>query len=343
MSDTAPIRSGESLDWQQLETYLRGVLPDLPAAPMRVSQFHGGHANLTYQLQFGDREMVLRRPPFGKIAPGAHDMGREFRVLSKLRAHYNRAPRAYHYTEDETIIGAKFVVMERRHGVVVRYRVPKVFAGAERAEERLTRALIDALADLHTIDVAANGLGELGRPDGFLQRQLGGWTKRWNLSKTEDNPTMDRVGELLAERLPASKYVSVIHNDFKLDNCQFLPHDPDRVSAVFDWDMTTLGDPLADFGSALSYWPDSRVAPEKNPVNMRGTWPDKQFLIDHYAARTGFDLAQLDWYHAFAYWKNAIILQQLYQRYQLGKTQDPRMAKLGVTAVAFGEVALDLL
>ena len=253
MDNAKEVRKGENLDWDTLEKYLRAHIPDLKGE-MSVGQFHGGHANLTYLIKFGDQELVLRRPPFGKIAPGAHDMKREYRVLSKLYKYYPQAPRAFHLCEDDAIIGAKFVVMERRSGVIVRYQLLDCFKTFDNAELRLTNAMIKALGDLHNIDVKDNELSDLGRPEGFLMRQLGGWSKRWELSKTEENIAMDELLGLLKSKVPQTQTISIVHNDIKFDNCQFQPDNPDLVSSIFDWDMTTLGDPLSDFGTTLSYF-----------------------------------------------------------------------------------------
>ena len=338
----APVRPDEELDWPALETYLRAHLPET-GGTMTVAQFHGGHANLTYLLKFGKAEYVLRRPPFGKIAPGAHDMKREYRVLSKLNPHFSPAPRAFHYCNDETVIGAAFVVVERRHGVLVRYDLPECFQDFERAEERLTVALVEMQARLHRLDPYAIGLEKLGRPEGFLQRQVAGWSKRWELSKTQDNPKADALGGLLSADIPVPQAVSIVHNDIKFDNCQFQPDDPDVVTSLFDWDMTTLGDPLSCFASTLGYWPDERFPEFRFPVMLQGNFPDKEFVRKQYAAATGYDLSRITWYEAFAYFKAAVICQQLYQRYALGKSTDPRMAKMGRAAEMFAEIAWRLI
>ena len=231
--DYADIRPGEEQDWNALEAYLRQHLPDA-RGPFRYAQFHGGHANLTYLIGFGDREWVLRRPPFGTIAPGAHDMRREFQILSALPTHFAPAPRAHLLCTDAAVIGADFVVMDYRTGVVVRNRMPADFAGTPAAAERLTDALVRVCADLHRVDVAAAGLSSLGRPEGFVARQLRGWTKRWNLSKTHEVADMDRLLTDLERDVPAPQRVSIVHGDLKFDNCQFQPDDPDRVTSVFD-------------------------------------------------------------------------------------------------------------
>ena len=333
MPDTAPIRPHEQLDWPRLEAHLRAAHPAW-TGPFSVEQFPGGHANLTYLLRFGEREVVLRRPPFGKIAPGAHDMRREYTVLSGLAEPFAPAPAPYYYSDDASIIGAEFIVMERRTGVVIRNRLPECFAGMERVEERLTDALMKVCADLHAVDPAAAGLSELGKPDGFVARQLRGWTKRWHLAKTEENADMNYLADALAEYIPAPQRVSIVHGDLKFDNCQFQPDDPDRVTSVFDWDMATLGDPLVDLAGLLSYWPAADM-----PVPLlAGEWPAKAFLRERYAAYSGLDLSRMNWYEAFSYFKTATIVQQLYARYRAGATQDKRMEKFGAAAVAFASL-----
>ena len=339
MTDVQSIRKGEDLDWKKLEPYLREHLVGVQGE-MTVGQFHGGHANLTYLIKFGDQEFVLRRPPFGKIAPGAHDMKREYRVLSKLYKHFSQAPRAYHLCMDEELIGAKFVIIERRRGVVIRKTLPKEFQEMDNVNQRLTDALVSATALLHTVDVEQADLSELGRPDGFAQRQVEGWYNRWNLSKTEENKDMDRVFEKLSENIPIPQAVAIIHNDLKFDNCQFVPDNPDEVKSIFDWDMTTLGDPLIDFGILLSYWKDPLLESFKIlPFSLSNDSPSKDYLIEKYAKLSGYDLSQIKWYECFAFWKNAVVLQQLYKRYVDGATKDERMAKLGMGAQLLASVA----
>jgi len=252
MQDYQPIRPGEELDWPKLEAYLRSALPDL-RGDFSVAQFHGGHANLTYLLRFGEEERVLRRPPFGKIAPGAHDMRREYRILHRLSTFFAPAPRAHLLCTDPAVIGSDFVVMERREGVVIRTALPESFREVPNAETRLASALMQVCAELHLVDTAAAGLQDLGKPAGFTDRQLAGWTKRWHLAKLKENKGMDLLMDALMQDIPRPQRVSIVHGDLKFDNCQFQPGEPDRVTSVFDWDMATLGDPLIDLGGLLSY------------------------------------------------------------------------------------------
>lgn len=337
------VRKGEELNWDNLEKYLRENLAEMAQGEMKVAQFHGGHANLTYQLTFGSNELILRRPPFGKIAPGAHDMKREYRVLSKLYKVFPQAPRAYLFSDDENIIGSPFVVVEKKTGVVVRTKLIDCFKSFENAEERLTTAMIKTTADLHKVNIEQAELSKLGRPEGFLERQLVGWAKRWELVKAEGNQHMDEVYRLLSSSIPKSQAVSIIHNDIKLDNLQFQPDNPDMVSAVFDWDMATLGDPLVDIGSTLSYWVEPAFNDYDMPVFLSKTFPEKAFLINKYEEFTGFSMENIKWYEAFAYWKNAVVAAQLYQRYVNGQSTDERMKNFGITLKVMAQFALQLM
>jgi aminoglycoside phosphotransferase (APT) family kinase protein len=330
--ELAPVRPGENLDWERVTAHLRPLL-DVEGHP-EVLQFPNGSANLTYLLDFSGRRFVLRRPPFGAIAPGAHDMAREFRVLSRLWQVYDRAPRAYALCDDHSVAGSDFVVQEYRPGEVVWAQLPESMETMADAGRRVGLATVDALADLHLADYAAVGLSELGRPDGYLQRQLDGWRKRWSLVATDDHdPLMLAIAERLAAELPRSHPPTILNNDFKTDNCQFAHASPDRVVSVFDWDMATLGDPLADLGTLLNYWPDPSDTDDDRALHVAGLerlgFPTRGEVIERYAERTGFDVGRTAWYEAFACWRTSIILQQLHQRYVRGETTDARMANRG--------------
>lgn len=342
-AEVAPVRPGEDLDWPSLERYLRRQLPQA-RGDFSVQQFPHGSANLTYLVHVGEDAVVVRRPPFGVLAAGAHDMRREHRVLSRLHAAYPRAPRALLYCEDESVIGAHFLVSEYRTGVVVWDRLPASLAVAEDAGRRIGLAVVDALADLHLVDPDSCGLGDLGRPTGYLERQVGGWQRRWEAVAPEGRGTLDRVGELLARHRPESGRATLVHNDFKVDNCQFAAGDPDRVASVFDWDMTTLGDPLTDLGTLLNYWPDGDQPAEAVPGLERLGLPGRDEVVAHYASRVGLDLGRGDvaWHEAFGCWKTAIILQQLYVRHLRGESSDDRMAARGRQVSLIAERALGL-
>lgn len=331
--EVMPVRPGEELAWDRLEAYLRDHVPGLAGA-FRVEQFPHGSANLTYRVWIGDTPLVVRRPPFGQIAPGAHDMRREYKALAGLSPHFDRAPKPYAFCDDHGVIGSDFIVVEYRRGVGVWGRVPNSMAHHPNAGRRMGFAVVDAVADLHLLDPFAIGLGDLGRPAGFVARQVTGWAKRWELVDTGRIPAMTDVTARLATAMPAENpQVSVLHNDVKPDNCQWDPADPDRVTSMFDWDMTTLGDPLIDLGTLLNYWPDPADTETDRARVLDGIeqmgLPTRAEVVEHYAARTGFDVERVGWYEAFATWKTIVVLEQLYQRYVRGESTDPRMADLG--------------
>jgi aminoglycoside phosphotransferase (APT) family kinase protein len=341
--EVAEVRPGEQLDWDSLETYLRKHLPEA-AGSFSVMQFPNGSANLTYLVRFGETDLVVRRPPFGKIATAAHDMRREYNVLSLLHAAYPRAPLGLHYCADESVIGAHFLVSEYRSGVVVWDHVPDVLSVGQAPGRRIGLAVVDALADLHLVDPKECGLGDLGRPAGYLQRQVRGWQGRWEAVALDGRGTLDRVGELLARHLPESGTPALVHNDFKVDNCQFAVGDPDTVTSVFDWDMATLGDPLTDLGTLLNYWPDGRTPADGVPGLENVGLPSRDEVVARYADRTGQTLSRggVAWYEAFGCWKTAIIMQQLYVRHVRGESSDERMTARGEQVGRIAERALAL-
>lgn len=345
--ETSEVRPGEELDWERLVAYLRGHIDGLERE-FSVRQFPNGSANLTYLLCFGERPLVLRRPPFGQIAPGAHDMRREYKVLSRLWMHFPPAPRAFHLCTDHDVVGSDFIVVEYRSGVVVWGYVPSSMKNVEQVGWRIGKAVVETLAQLHLLDPAECGLEDLGRPEGFVKRQVEGWAYRWQLVASEEaDELMTRTAERLAARLPAPQRASILHNDYKVDNCQFRPGEPDRVNAVFDWDMATLGDPLIDFGTLLNYWPDPADTPDDRPITPPGLdtlgLPPRAEITELYARITGLDLSCVAWYEAFACFRTAVVLQQLYARWQRGETKDPRMADRGAWVLPMARRAARIL
>ena len=349
--ELAPVRDGERLDWPRLEAWLRPRLAEMlrdAQGPLDVLQFPNGSANLTYLLQFGGRELVLRRPPMGQIAPGAHDMKREFKVLSRLWRRFDRAPRAYLFCDDHAVLGADFFVMERRRGEVVRTEIPEAMRGHGDVGRRIAFALVDAMAELHALDPRDGDLGDLGKPEGFVERQVAGWARRWELSRFEDSPpAMDHLHARLSNERPAPSRASIVHNDLKLDNCQFRPDDPDRVASIFDWDMATLGDPLVDLGTLLNYWPDPADPPDASRASHPGLTtmglPARAEIVARYAARTGVDVAAVRWWEAFALWKTVVVVQQLHRRWVRGESRDPRMAHIADRIPSLVEAARRVL
>lgn len=342
--DVIAVRPDEQLDENKVSEFLKGKLmgTDLP---MSVQQFGGGAANLTYLLTFGDEfEYVLRRPPLGPIAPSAHDMAREYKVLSVLHQVFPYAPRAFVFSDDETIIGVPFFVMERRHGTVVRRSLPKHYQQYSDAPKQMSEALVDALAEFHAVDYSALGLDDLGKPDGFIERQIEGWYRRWHKSKLDDNQHMDAIYQWLKAHIPHSMASTLVHNDYKLDNTMFADDDPTRLVAIFDWDMCTLGDPLSDVGALLTYW----TQPDDPPlVQMTTTMPvgiqgflSRQELVERYAQKSGRDVSQIRFYHALGVFRLVVIAQQIYIRYVHGQTKDERFAGLGQVVEALAQTAL---
>lgn len=343
--ELAPVRAGEDLAWDRIEAYLRAHMPVPLEGRMEVLQFPGGSANLTYMLRFGEDEFVLRRPPFGRIAPGAHDMKREHKVLSRLWKYFDRAPRSYLLCEDHDVAGADFFVMERRKGVVIYETIPDAMKHHDNVVHRVSFALIDAMADFHLLNPEECELGDLGRPEGFVKRQVEGWNKRWQLAKLEDSALFDETYDRLARSMPESPATAFVHNDLKLDNCQFDPENPDRVKSFFDWDMTTLGDPLIDLGTLLGYWPNpgDKVSRSSRAGLEDLGLPTREEIAGRYSQRTGVPLEKIAWYEAFALWKTAVVIQQLYTRFVRGETKDERMADKAPRIALLTELAAEVL
>ncbi|MEP1142429.1 MAG: phosphotransferase family protein [Henriciella sp.] len=327
-ADVAPVRADEQMDWSALSRWLRSEIPDL-AGDMKVAQFHGGHANLTYCLTLGDRELVVRRPPLGEIAPGAHDMAREYRVLRGLAPHFDQAPKAYAYCEDVSVIGAPFIVMERCTGVIIRDSLPTEFAASPTLARDVSFALVDALVALQSVDVDQVGFGNRGRAASFVERQLDGWHKRWSLASDGiPDAAFERAYEMLCASRPETTRICVVHNDLKLDNCLFDPRNPCRVGVILDWDMTTIGDPLVEFGTLLGYWKEAGDGFERAPtigLDM-AAFPSRAQMIERYQTMGG-QIDNLAWYEAFALWKHAVVLKQLHLRFARGESQDERFAE----------------
>jgi aminoglycoside phosphotransferase (APT) family kinase protein len=331
------VRAGEELPLEKLGPYLREAL-GAPEGEVVIEQFPGGHSNLTYLVRVGDKEAVLRRPPFGSKVKSAHDMGREYRVLSKLAPVYSRAPRPLAVCEDESILGAKFYLMERRRGVIIRRAAPPGFT--PEMARALSASFVDTLVDLHAIDYEAVGLGDFGKPLGYVERQITGWTKRYQDSQTDDIPEMTEVAGWLASSRRESAHASIIHNDFKYDNLILDPEDLTKVIGILDWEMATIGDPLMDLGTSLCYWVEARDPEDlrrikMGPTETPGTFTRRE-LAEAYAARSGRDLGDIVFYYCFGLWKTAVVLQQIYYRYAKGLTKDERFASMidGVRALA---------
>lgn len=330
--DTTAIRQGEELDAGALETYLLENIDDV-SGPLIIEQFPMGHSNLTYLITLGEREMVLRRPPFGSKVKSAHDMNREFTILSHLCGAYPPAPEPYLMCKDESIIGSEFYVMERRRGLVLRGDKPDDLNVTPDEIRAANKAFIDNLVTMHALDYEALGLSGMYKGAGYIERQVTGWSRRWEGSKTDENPDVDRIIAWLNKDIPADSAAAVIHNDYKYDNVLIDPHDLTNITAVLDWEMATIGDPLADFAGALGYWMEEGEmtfgSSQCFMTSSEGSMT-RQEVVDYYAERSGRDITNMVYLYAFALFKLAVILQQIYFRYATGKTQDERFAPLGM-------------
>jgi aminoglycoside phosphotransferase (APT) family kinase protein len=345
--ETIPPRSGEELDTAAVAGFLEGKLPRAEG-PLEITQFGGGHANLTYCLCFGRGrsriEYVLRRPPLGPVAPGSHDMGREFRALSVLYQAFPYAPRAYVYCDDPSVIGAPFFVMERRRGLVVRGAIPECFGGGREpdANRKLSQVVIDVLAELHHVDPVPIGLDKLGRdPARFLTRQVAGWTDRFERAKTGEISVAEETSRWLLDHLPASPAPTIIHNDWRLDNMAVAADDPGRCVAVYDWDMCTIGDPLCDLGTLLSQWANAGEGAagfSPMPSTLPGFLTREQ-AASRYAEHSGRSVDDVAYYLVFGTFKMAVVLQQIYFRYARGQTGDERFAGMGRAAEQLFQLA----
>jgi aminoglycoside phosphotransferase (APT) family kinase protein len=343
--DTAPIRDDERFDEARVVSYLREQLPELIGdCRIRFDQFPGGAANLTYRATAGEMELVLRRAPHGPVARGGHDMEREHTVLSRLWQAYPKAPRSYHFCADPGILGKPFFVMERRRGWVIRAEWPEAYRGSDSLRRKLAGSLVDSLANLHLVDANEVGLGEFGRPDGFVERQVEGWSRRWEAAKTREVADMEGAIRLLVGKAPAPGPATILHNDYKLDNT--MVSDNGDLVAVFDWDMSTRGDAMVDLGTVLAYWPDPD-APTfpifgERSVSLAPFMP-KSEVVERYATATGFDVSNVRYFEGLALFRIAAIIEQIYARYVKGQTADERFARFEPIAPVLAAAAYEVL
>jgi aminoglycoside phosphotransferase (APT) family kinase protein len=339
------VRAGEELDAAALATFLAGAVPgweDVRADALEIAQYGAGFSNLTYLVRAGDRELVLRRPPRG-VGPGpAHDVLREHRLLAALRPTFARVPRVLAASEDAELLGAPFYVMERVRGVILR-GLPGESVPDAATMRGLAERFVDEMAALHALDWRAAGLAELGRPDGYVERQVAGWSRRWLAARTGDVASIDAAAAWLASHRPPERGAALIHNDFKYDNLVLDPSDLTRVVAVLDWEMATVGDPLMDLGTSLGYWVDADDPPALRALGLGLTAApgnlSRAELVARYARITGRDVSDALFYYVFGLFKLAVVAQQIYARYVRGLTGDPRFASLDASVRALGQMA----
>lgn len=327
LDQAAEVRSGESLDLDQLGRYLKKHLPDYRGA-LEVRQFPSGFSNLTYLLRIGEQEVVLRRPPFGANIKSAHDMGREFKVLSLLKPIYPYVPAPLLYCGEEAVMGAPFYVMERVKGVILRSKPPQGLDLSPAMMRHISEKAVDHLAELHSLELK-NGLEELGKPEGYIERQVEGWIGRYYKAETDKIQHMDQTAEWLRHHMPTYDKPAFIHNDYKYDNLVLNPDDLTDILAVLDWEMATVGDPLMDLGTSLGYWSEANDPQAlKYGLNWLPGNLSREEVALRYAEKSGRDLNNLLFYYVFGLFKIGVIVQQIYARYKRGLTKDPRFAAL---------------
>ncbi|GAB3947380.1 phosphotransferase family protein [Spirosoma harenae] len=328
------VREGEELNLVRLNEYLRHYAPKMGQV-LEVRQFPGGFSNLTYWLNTATGEYVLRRPPFGANIKGGHDMGREFRVLSLLKGHYDKIPEPIVYCESPDVLGAPFYIMKRVTGIVLRATMAPTLQIAPERMRQLSEVLVDNLVAIHGLDIHTTGLIQLGKPEGYVRRQVEGWSGRYQNAETDTVPAMDYVGEWLQQHYPPEQTPTFLHNDYKYDNLLLASTDETgeptpEIKGVLDWEMATVGDPLMDLGATLAYWSEAGDSPAYKNFNL--TWLPgnltRQEVVDRYANHSGRDLTNILFYYVFGLYKNAVIAQQIYARWKQGHSQDARFGHL---------------
>jgi len=328
----AKVRQGEELDLNAVEQFLKDTIPGL-SGELVVEQFPSGYSNLTYLIKIGNRELVLRRPPFGRKAKTAHDMGREYRILQALNPVFPCCPKPLAYTDDESVIGGPFYVMERIRGIILRKDFPKGLELTPDQMHSLCENLVDVHYTLHSIDYHSIGLEGFGKPEGYVKRQVEGWSGRYKAARTPDAPGFERVMRWLQDKMPPDFFSpAVIHNDYKFDNVVLDPDNPLKIIGVLDWEMATIGDPIMDLGSSLGYWVESGDPPHFQaartlPTNLPGALTRNE-LVKRYAEKAGISIDNFDFYLCFGLFRLAVIAQQIYYRFYHGQTRDERFKSL---------------
>ncbi|HSE31594.1 MAG TPA: phosphotransferase family protein [Pyrinomonadaceae bacterium] len=338
-----PTRPGEELDTDKLFEYLVSNIKEL-TGPLVVQQFPSGFSNLTYLIRVGDRELVLRRPPVGAKIKSAHDMGREYKILSHLHPVYPKVPRPLLFCEDLSVLGVPFYVMERVRGVILRAQLPPGVVLTSDVMRKLSDSFVRSLVEIHAVDCEAAGLSDLGLVTGYVKRQVSGWTRRYYNARTDDVPEINRLAKWLGDNLPADAQTgALIHNDYKYDNLVLSPNDISQVVAVLDWEMATIGDPLMDLGTTLGYWVDGDDSAEWKRyafgiTSMPGSFSRAE-LLEQYQKLSGRDVSNSVFYYAYGLLKIAVIVQQIYFRFRQGFTKDQRFAQLDKLVSACGKMA----
>jgi aminoglycoside phosphotransferase (APT) family kinase protein len=342
INPTVEVRKGEELDIDAIDAVLKKALPDLKGKP-EVTQYPSGASNLTYALDYPERRMVLRRPPFGDKPKSGHDMSREYKVMSGLKGEIP-VPDTLYYTDDPSIIGAEFYVMDRSEGPLIHNMIPKEWGWSEKETRQLCENFFQTLVDLHSVDYEAVGLGDFGKPQGYVNRQITGWNRRFEAAWTDDIEKFEDVQSWLVDNMPAKERgAAVIHGDYRIDNCILKASDPTQIEAILDWEISALGDPMMDLGNTLAYWIHADDPPfmqmmVRQPSGTPGMMT-RQEILDFYAEKTGADVSGFQFYYVYGIWRLAVIIQQIYARFYRGQNDNPRFKDYGQMTSALGQLA----
>jgi len=332
--DTASnVRAGEELPLETLREWLDENIGDLEG-DMRVTQYSGGASNWTYCLAFANRSVILRRPPKGTKAKGAHDMGREYRLQSALKPVFDKIPRMLGYTDDESVIGAEFYVMEKFEGIIPRKHFPRGLDITSQQARKLCEVALDELIKLHNVDYKAAALQHIGKGEGYTERQISGWINRYTKAKTWNVPSAKKVMNWLEEHLPEKEIICITHNDYRFDNLVLSENDPTQIIGVLDWELATLGDPLMDLGNSLAYWVEANDdfiarGTQRQPTDIPGMMT-RQEVINYYCAKQGLEPKAFDFYEVYGLFRLAAIVQQIYYRYYHKQTRNPAYKRMWV-------------
>ena len=340
---TIDVRSGEGLDIAAVDAVLKAAVPNLVGQPT-VKQYASGASNLTYALDYPDRRLVMRRPPFGTKPKSGHDMHREYKVMTALKPVFPAVPRTLYYTDDTDIIGAEFYVMERVEGHLIHDKIPEAWNWGADDAHKLCHSFFDKLIELHQVDYKAIGLEDFGRPIGYVERQILGWNKRYEKVLTDDVDAFEDVRDWLDSNRPkVEKGAAILHGDFRIDNLILDVGDPTKINAILDWEISALGDPLMDLGNTLAYWieagdPTPMHALSRQPSAAPGMLSRKE-ILDYYAEKTGTDVSNFHFYYVYGIFRLAVILQQIYYRYYHGQTEDKRFKMYAPMVNILGGIA----
>jgi aminoglycoside phosphotransferase (APT) family kinase protein len=329
------------LGFDTLKSFLESALL-IKSEQIHISQISGGYSNLTFLVETPDTKLILRRPPFGEKIAKAHDMGREFRILESLqKAGYSKSPKPILFCEDESVFGAPFFLMEFVDGYILRNKIPEGMEFQPEDFKHLSQNALDCLIELHGLELQNSGLIQLGKPEGYAQRQVEGWAERYFKAKTHELPEIEMAAEWLKNNLPTTEPIAFIHNDFKYDNLVLDRNSKTEIKAVLDWEMATVGNPLMDLGTSLAYWAqadDPQILKMFNLSHVQGNFTRQQ-VIDYYSEKTGLAMDHITFYYVFGLFKVAVIAQQIFKRYSLGFANDPRFTALIHVVEAAGKMA----